>query len=229
MALNPNSLSQTRRTASDALFDQIRDDINKMRLVPGTKISEADVAKQYDVSRQPVREAFIRLDNLSLLQIRPQKATIVRRISKSAIQQARFVRAAVEIEVARMACQVDKPECIKAMRVILQNQSDCLKNGDLLEFHLLDHDFHKHICLMADCDYAIDIIHSCKTKVDRLCMLSLKNENDADDVYNDHVNIIEHLSNHDEKKLVQSIREHLARLDHTIELIQSEHTSYFED
>lgn len=226
---SPNSLSLSRRTAADELFDEIRGDIDKMRLVPGTKITEAEFAKRYDVSRQPVREAFIRLDNLSLLQIRPQKATIVRRISKSAIQQARFVRASVEIEVARKACQVDKPESINAMEVMLEKQSECLKSKDVPGFNALDHDFHGQLCLMADCDFAIQVINDCKAKVDRLCILSLANENDAEKIYIDHVDIMRHLTNKDEKKLVQSIRDHLSRLDATIEFVQSEHSSYFED
>lgn len=229
MSPNPASLSLNRRTAADELFDRIRSDIDKMRLVPGTKITEAEFAKLYDVSRQPVREAFIRLDNLSLLQIRPQKATIVRRISKSAIRQARFVRAAVEIEVARAACQVNKPDSIKAMQGILEQQSVCLKSKDMPEFNRLDHEFHGHICQMADCEFAIEVINDCKAKVDRLCILSLANEADAKKIYIDHVNIMKHLAKKDENQLVQSIRDHLSRLDATIEFVQSEHSSYFED
>jgi len=229
MSVGQNNLSSSRRTASDELFEKIRSDIDKMRLVPGTKITEAEVAKLYDVSRQPVREAFIRLDNLSLLQIQPQKATIVRRISKSAIQQARFVRAAVEIEVARKACQVDSTESIDKMQDILEQQSQCLKNKDLPGFNALDHEFHKRICLMADCDFAIEVINDCKAKVDRLCMLSLANQGDAKMVYADHVDIVKHLVKKDEKNLVLSIRHHLSRLDSTIELVQAEHSSYFED
>ncbi len=229
MSLATNGLSQARRTTSEELFEQIRSDIDKMRLVPGTKLTEAEVAKRYDVSRQPVREAFIRLDNLSLLKIQPQKATIVRRISKSAIQQARFVRAAVEIEVARAACQADKPDSIAEMHVILEKQSDCLKDKDISGFNVLDHDFHKQICIMADCQFAIEVIENCKAKVDRLCILSLANDSDAEDVFTDHQNILKHLSTKNEKQLVQSIRHHLARLDSTIEYVQTEHSSYFED
>ena len=229
MRPSTNNVSLNRRTAADELFDHIRSDIDKMRLVPGTKITEAEYAKRYDVSRQPVREAFIRLDNLSLLEIRPQKATIVRRISKSAIQQARFVRSAVEIEVARKACQADKPESITAMQAVLEKQSECLKDNDVPMFNRLDHEFHGHICQMADCEFAIEVINDCKAKVDRLCILSLANENDAEKVYLDHVDIMRHLATKNETKLVQSIRDHLSRLDATIELVQSEHSSYFED
>ena len=97
-------LHQVRRTTADELFELLRSDIEKMILVPGTKLSEANVAKQYSVSRQPVREALIRLDHLKLVEIQPQKATIVRRISRSAIESARFTRLSVELEIARRAC-----------------------------------------------------------------------------------------------------------------------------
>jgi len=229
MDLSLVNSSAGRRTAADELFEQIRSDINKMRLVPGTKITEAEVAKRYDVSRQPVREAFIRLDNLSLLQIRPQKATVVRPISKSDIRRARFVRTSVEIEVARIACSVKSTEFVDEMQLILDKQAECLKDKDLSGFNALDSQFHKRICLMAKCEFATEVINSCKAKVDRLCMLSLANEKDAEEVYNDHVTILKHLIKKDEKKLVQSIRDHLSRLDSTIEMVQAEHSSYFEE
>ena len=221
MSQNPVSLNLQRRTAADELFEQIRNDINKMQLVPGTKLSEAEIARQYDVSRQPVREAFIRLDNLSLLKIRPQKATIVRPISRSAIRQARFVRAAVEIEVARKACLQKNSNGIDELQRQLDRQSSCLDNNDIAGFNSLDREFHQCICRIADCEFAIQVINDCKAKVDRLCILSLASDTGATQVYNDHVTIAKHLVAKNEEKLIQSIRDHLARLDSTCLLYTS--------
>ena len=61
-----------RRTVVDEIFEHLHDEISSMRLRPGDRISEADVAAQFGVSRQPVRDAFSRLENASLLLIRPQ-------------------------------------------------------------------------------------------------------------------------------------------------------------
>lgn len=105
MASSTVSVSTQRRTTADEIFDQLQADIVAMRLPPGTKVSESEVAKQHGVSRQPVREAFIQLNNLGLLQVRPQKATLVRKISIQGILNARFIRTAVEIEVMRDACK----------------------------------------------------------------------------------------------------------------------------
>jgi DNA-binding GntR family transcriptional regulator len=50
-----------RTTGSDLVFDQLFDQITKLKLLPGTKISESEIAKAFGYSRQPVREAFTRL------------------------------------------------------------------------------------------------------------------------------------------------------------------------
>lgn len=95
-----------RRTTSDVVFEHLRNEIVSLEILPGSKLSEADVARRFGVSRQPVRDAFARLENLELLLIRPQKATEVRGFSMERISHARFVRLAVELEVIRQACSV---------------------------------------------------------------------------------------------------------------------------
>jgi len=80
------------------VFDHLYDEIVSMRLLPGAKISEAEIAALFSVSRQPVRDAFSRLENLDLLLIRPQKATEIKRFSSAAITTARFVRSSTTID-----------------------------------------------------------------------------------------------------------------------------------
>ncbi|MEL7082726.1 MAG: GntR family transcriptional regulator, partial [Pseudomonadota bacterium] len=88
-----------RRTSVDDIFDHLHEQISTLQLRPGDRISEAEIATQFGVSRQPVRDAFSRLANLELLLIRPQRATEVRRFSMRNIEKARFIRAAIEKEV----------------------------------------------------------------------------------------------------------------------------------
>ena len=70
-----------RRTATDIVFSELYEDITSLNILPGTKLSESDIAKRFGISRQPVRDAFNRLEHLDLLLIRPQRATEVRGFS----------------------------------------------------------------------------------------------------------------------------------------------------
>lgn len=224
-----DSSSQFRRTTADELFDRIRLDIEKMRLRPGTKLSEANVAQQYNVSRQPVREALIRLDNLELVHIRPQKATIVRRMSKSSIRQARFMRLAVELEVARRACLSYDGSLDEQFKDNLERQSACLESGVFKQFNKLDREFHALLCEAADCSFAIDIIDQCKAKVDRLCTLSLSEADSAGTILEDHHKILDSLLQADASALSAHVERHLHRLDSTIQFVQQNHADYFDE
>ncbi len=54
-------------TASLAIYDKVRALIVRGRLLPGTRVTEADVAKELQVSRTPAREALRRLQQERLL------------------------------------------------------------------------------------------------------------------------------------------------------------------
>lgn len=217
-----------RRTTTDVVFDKLREDIVSLKLLPGTKLSEAEVARVFGVSRQPVRDAFSRLANLGLLLIRPQKATEVRGFSAESIAHARFVRLAVELEVVRCACAVWDEHKAEFLNRNLDQQQEAIDSGRPDSFHLLDLEFHRLICELGDCSMSIQTIEECKQKVDRLCMLSLGKEHETAILLEDHRRLADALENRSADDATGIIRKHLGRLDDTISDIQSEHSEYFE-
>ena len=72
-------------------------EIISLRLRPGEKLSESDLAARFGTSRAPVREALIRLVEDGLIDVRPQRGSFVSRISLRAMERARFVREALEV------------------------------------------------------------------------------------------------------------------------------------
>lgn len=216
------------RTTTDIVFDQLREDILSLKILPGTKISEAEVATRMGVSRQPVRDAFNRLEHLDLLSIRPQRATTVRGFSKQKIANARFVRMSIELEVMRCAHEVWDTSKAEALEQNLSIQGDAISSGKVNNFHALDYEFHKLIFDQCGHDLAFEMIVACKQQVDRLCMLSLTNAKEVTHVFEDHVRIADALSGKSASKLETLLREHLGRLDTTIQNIEKIHADYFE-
>ncbi len=218
-----------RGTGSDRIFDELYDRIIRLELLPGTKISETEIARTYGYSRQPVREAFTRLAALNLLLIRPQRATVVRPFSKEVIANARFIRGAVELEVVRLACQ-DRDEAVDPnLKANLRAQKQAIAAEDAASFHDLDYQFHKLLCASARQSFAFDIISMNKAQVDRLCMLSLTSKDAMQDLYTDHELLLHAVFESDPDTAVKALRKHLNRLDPTIEAIYTTHRGYFDD
>lgn len=217
-----------RRTSVDVVFDALYEEIVSLRLLPGDKLSEADVASRFGVSRQPVRDAFSRLENRDLLLIRPQKATEVKRFSFTAITKSRFVRAAVESEVLRRAAV----ECDEAGSALidscLEKQRIVVQENNYEGFGALDYEFHKTLCEVAKVDFAFDIISTEKANVDRLCMLSLAKEDRMSQLLSDHEAIADCVKNGNAEEAVEVGLFHLSRLDATIETIRVKNADYFD-
>ena len=136
-----NLKSTGRRTSVESVFDHLYEEIVSMRLLPGTKISEAEIAGQFNISRQPVRDAFSRLENLDLLLIQPQKATEVKRFSSATITTVRFVRASVEAEVLRRAARICDQTGSDILEARLTEQLEAVNTKNYDEFRALDYNF----------------------------------------------------------------------------------------
>jgi len=217
-----------RRTSVDEVFAYLHQEIVSLNLRPGDKISEAEMATRFGISRQPVRDAFSRLANLDLLLIRPQRATEVRRFSMREIEKSRFVRAAVEKEVLQRAAQhCDTVDAAK-LDAAIAKQVLTIEQGDVEGFGKLDYEFHKTLCTIARADFAFDVIMAEKAKVDRLCMLGLSKEQRMPDLVEDHKGIAEAVINHDSDRAIEIGMRHLSRLDETIKRITVTNASYFE-
>src|SRR3954467_13763207 len=135
----PLRLDASARAGSMAeqVFQTLRTAIVTMRLTPATAISEQDIADRLKVSRQPVREAFIKLSETGLVRVLPQRGTFVVKISAKAVMDARFVRQAVECAIARRAAQgIGKP-AVSALGAIIADQRRAAKAADLEQFFVL--------------------------------------------------------------------------------------------
>jgi len=222
-------LQPARRTAAHEIFNQLHTDIVTLKLLPGTKVSESEIARQMDVSRQPVREAFIQLNNLGLLEVRPQRATLVRKISVNEILNANYIRTAVEVEVIRSACKEATDENFKLFDTNLKSQKRVAHQQDAAAFHSLDYDFHQLICIAAKTEFAFPTIAENKSQVDRLCMICLTDKKNMLELIDDHTEIYGALKQRNVRRMIDLTRSHLSRLDVTLKNAFEEHGEYFED
>lgn len=67
-------------TIGDQVYKALRREIIEMRIKPGEKLSEVQVAERFNVSRAPVRDAIRRLQQENLVLVKPQVGTIVSQI-----------------------------------------------------------------------------------------------------------------------------------------------------
>ena len=169
----PAALEQSSAVGPQ-LYRLLRDRIVKGDLAPGARISESEIAASYKVSRQPVREAFIKLAEESLVEVRPQRGTYVRRISVPAVMTARFVREAVEADIVRAAAQAVTPDILALLEANLAAQRAVVDSDDPSRFMELDEAFHRLLAQAAGQPAIWDILEDLKTQMDRVRHISAR-------------------------------------------------------
>jgi DNA-binding GntR family transcriptional regulator len=173
-SLAPLQLDASRAgSIADQVFRTLRASIITLRLTPATALSEQDIADRLKVSRQPVREAFIKLSEIGLVRVLPQRGTFVTRISEKEVLDARFVREAVECAIARRASAGIAKAAVAELRDIIGEQRRTVRTKDEEGFFVLDDAFHRSLAAAADCAYAWKVVEEAKGQMDRVRFLSI--------------------------------------------------------
>src|SRR3546814_20201054 len=112
-------------------------------------LSEQASALRLNVTRSPLREAFISLGEAGLVRILPQRRTLVVKISQHSVEDARFIREAVECAVAREAAKIRDPVALGRLTDSLTRQRRAARAKDVQGFFSLDAEFHQSLAEAA--------------------------------------------------------------------------------
>jgi DNA-binding GntR family transcriptional regulator len=219
-------LNTSEETMAMRVVGALRDDIVTMALKPGDVISESDIAGRYGVSRQPVREAFIRLAQQGLLLIRPKRATVVKKISPEGVRQSRFIRESIEVEIIRRLAS--KPGDAQAvLDELIAEQEAASAAEDSRRFHTLDELFHRTLARLAGVEYAWQLIDDHKMQLDRVRYLTLGTSSSRVAI-DEHKIITAAVGRGDPAAAEAAMRAHLARAEVLLSQTISDHPDYFE-
>ncbi|KQT47139.1 hypothetical protein ASG47_11160 [Devosia sp. Leaf420] len=220
-------LEHTQETIAMRVVDALRDDIITMSLKPGDVISESDIAARYGVSRQPVREAFIRLAQQGLLLIRPKRATVVKKISPDGVRQSRFIRESIEVEIIRRVAGQPTDDAADVLTTLIADQEAASAANDSRRFHTLDELFHRTLARLAGVEYAWQLIDDHKMQLDRVRYLTL-GVSSTQRAIAEHKEIAQAVAKADPAAAELAMRAHLARAELLLNQTINDFPDFFE-
>lgn len=128
-----------RTTITDALVDQLREQIRTGHLSPGSRLRQADVAAEFNVSTTPVREAFAALEREGLLVSSPHRGVVVFQPTVADLQETYEIRIPLEALATELGVKNMTDADIAELEAILAEmdaEADDHRYGELnLKFH----------------------------------------------------------------------------------------------
>ena len=223
----PNPLATRRRGASGIAYAWLREAILSGHLRPGQALSENELAHQLGVSRTPVREAIIRLENEGLLSVRPQVGTSVAPIDVEAVADVQFLREAVECRTVALAAQRVTPADALELRRQLKEQARIAARGDHAAFVPLDDRMHQKLVAMAGRPRVWRAVEDAKAQLDRVRFLSLEDPAWLATIHRQHEEIVGRVIAGDADGAVAAMSLHLRAVFASIETIARSSPEYF--
>lgn len=180
---------------NDVTYDAIRKDIMNMILEPGMNVSVQKLSERYGVSRTPVREAIVRLQQSGLVEIYPQRKTVVSKIDLDRVCEELFIRTSLESAVVDKFMRRCSDLVGDTMQELINKQKKYMDKEHFEEFYSKDNRFHQLIFETAGQALAWETIENVTSHYNRIRILHGK------------INGVDFIIDEDERMLV-AVREH---------------------
>lgn len=135
-----------KKTLSEKIYDKLKKLIMEGELEKGTKITETAIAKIFDVSPTPVREAFKKLSSEGLIEVTSWKGVVVKGIDQKDLLEIYECREALESMAGKLAVQNITENDIQILDSILK---ECDKTNEIKKIIELNTIFHNEILRIA--------------------------------------------------------------------------------
>jgi DNA-binding GntR family transcriptional regulator len=132
-------------TKREKVYFNVQNEIIKGVIRPGTRLIISQLAKRFDVSEAPVREALQMLAHEGFASLTPHSGAIVSSLSEDDIRQIFEVRTSLETLACRLAVDHLTNLHIKSLEMMLENSDGFLRQQDLQGYREFNRSFHEFI------------------------------------------------------------------------------------
>ena len=215
-----------RETGREYALRTIKDNIVRLELAPGSLISENELAAEMGLSRTPVREALIDLAKVKIIEITPQKRSVVAYIDYEMVEEARFMRYTLECAVVELACQNATAGEILQLEENVRLQRFHLEHGNYGGIMALDNQFHEILFQIAQKSQVYAMIQQISIHFDRVRSIALNNVKDLK-IVEDHAQIVQALMDRDAAQAKAVMERHLNRYTFDEQAIRQTYPQFF--
>lgn len=200
---------QTPVNLAQIIYRHLWHEIGSLHLMPGEKLSEVKLAREFNCSRIPVREAVHLLAAEDALEARPQRGSFVTLINLQQLERIRYLREALEYKIMMDGYHSGCFEAIVPYLESLVARQEELLNASAYELAFqLDTEFHKIFYNLTHKEFVLEHTGERDIHYMRARLLALRLENPIM-MPQQHRAIVNAIKAHDEGALQKAIYEHL--------------------
>ena len=199
-------------TVVEYALDALRSGIKEGRYTPGQRLIEADLTRELNVSRGPVREAMHRLAGEGLVVIEPHRGVVVRRLTREDVANLYEVREGIEGLAARLAAKhIDEADNAKRLRAAIKQMRDVFESGDAAAYMESNESLHGLIFELSGNNALVKMVQQLRLPVFRLqfSRMMRSSAEAKNDSVEDHEKVVQAILAGNPKKAERAMKTHV--------------------
>lgn len=222
------TIRDAHESARDYALRILKDNIIHIKLEPGSMVSEKELAAELGLSRGPVREALIELSRIKIVEVYPQRGSIISKVDYDLMEEARFMRETLEIAVAERCCRTGlQPEHLAALEENVKLQQFYRENRNDEKLWSLDNAFHHRLFLNANAVQIYTLMKSMLVHFDRVRAMALTVVKEKEITFvGEHRLILDTIIKGDHEAVGHLMHEHLTHYQVDKKAIQTHYAQY---
>lgn len=203
-------------SASERAYAYAKERILDGRFGGGELISEGDVARPLELSRTPVREAFLQLEAEGLLRLYPRRGAVVVPVSAAEVAHVMETRAVVETFAIRKSIEAGVDLSTDLARA-LDLQRQIVSKEDRLAFVDADREFHRVFMVTAGNPILLELLDSLRDRQSRMGIAAIAmDSNRMNTILREHQELADAVIGHDLEAATDLLGRHLEGTLHTL-------------
>lgn len=199
-----------KMVAKQDIYSVLREMILTFELYPGSRVTETELAEYFEVSRTPIREALLKLENEGHLSIRAKQGCFIRQIDIAELSQYYQVRIALEIAAVEDACtHMPTTEVERLISLwIPDNKPDQISANAMEEW---DESFHIAIALGGKNEVLVKYLQDINDHIRVIRRVDFDNTERIKRTFEEHHNILLAILHRDAATAKSLIKRHISR------------------
>lgn len=205
---------------AERAYTRLRHEILTCDLAPGQVVSERELARRYEMSKTPIREALSQVCHDGLMQRLPGRGYMVAPITVKDIQDIFDLRLILELVAAKRAVKNLSPKQIAALKELAGARYSLDDRESHIAFLHTNRTFHLTLAEAAENQRLVDRLEELLIEMDRIFHLGLRLRDSSEEMVREHQEVVAALEIGDVEGIQDAIaRQIIASRDRVMESI----------
>lgn len=219
MRIRGNDIPNRPMDLTEWAYNSIKQLILNNTLTANSQINIDQMAAQLKISRTPVREALMQLQNKGLVKIIPHVGCFVCGITREEFCEVFELRALIESYAARRAAETMSEEELQLWVEHVNDSEAAVRQGDLREFNVLEAIIHDSLIVNLHNRRILDVMDMVADNIYRERMIAMGSMDNVERSLAEHRLVVDAILRHQPDEAAHLMEQHVRNVQKRIEKI----------